>query len=338
MKFSFPLLFLILSALATAHAVEADPPAVTLGDDDGLRAEVLLPDAANGFYRGSRFSWAGMIRSLQCDGHRYFAAWSSGEEPFTNHGAGPATEFDLPDPETGIVAPPGFAEAGPGGLFLKIGVGWLRRDNEAQYHPFRPYEIADAGTWRVGREGNTVTMTHDLPVRNGLGCLYRKEISLDPLRRALTITETVRNIGTRMIDTVGYCHNFLNLDGTPISRAYCFSMIPALDPAEPLPPVLQRRGEQWIFSDVLTDQLFLAFPTPEGSGFRVRVHNNVTGGRLEIRTSEKIRAFRLFADPAVLCPETFVAARLLPGEEKTWSWQYLFQSSPSSQPRSKTRP
>jgi len=336
MKFSLSLVLLTLLVLATGRAVDSGPPVVLLGGGDGLRAEVLLPDAAKGFYRGSRFSWAGMIHSLQYNGHRYFVAWSGRDHSFTNHGAGPATEFDLPDPDIGIVTPPGFAEAGPGGLFLKIGVGWLRRDAEAGYHPFRPYEIADAGMWRLEREENAVTMTHDLSVRDGLGCYYRKQISLDPLRCMLTVTETVRNIGTRTLETVGYCHNFLAIDGTPIGPSYRLSTIPALDPVETPPPVFQRRGEEWVFPKAVKNTLFLVFPPPESSGFRIQVHNDATGGSLEIRTSEKIRAFRLFVDPAVLCPETFVAARLSPGEEKTWSWQYLFQSNPSRQPRLKT--
>ena len=37
-----------------------------------LRTTVYLPDAEKGFYRGTRFDWAGVIGSLEYKGHSYY--------------------------------------------------------------------------------------------------------------------------------------------------------------------------------------------------------------------------------------------------------------------------
>ena len=48
---------------------------------------------------------------------------------------GPADEF----------APLGWDEAKPGGSFIKIGVGVLRRPDEGKYDNYKLYEIIDPG-------------------------------------------------------------------------------------------------------------------------------------------------------------------------------------------------
>ena len=40
-----------------------------------IHARLYLPDAKNGYYRGSRFDWAGVIPSLEYKGHQYFGQW-----------------------------------------------------------------------------------------------------------------------------------------------------------------------------------------------------------------------------------------------------------------------
>ena len=37
-----------------------------------IRAKIYLPDAQNGYYRGTRFDWSGVVYSLQYKGHNYY--------------------------------------------------------------------------------------------------------------------------------------------------------------------------------------------------------------------------------------------------------------------------
>jgi len=64
---------ILLLALACAAA---DYPEAQISNGV-LQVKLLLPDAQNGYYRGTRFDWSGAISSLQFQGHEYFGNWVS---------------------------------------------------------------------------------------------------------------------------------------------------------------------------------------------------------------------------------------------------------------------
>ncbi|MBK6817240.1 MAG: hypothetical protein IPG82_17720 [Saprospiraceae bacterium] len=59
-----------------------------------INARLYLPNTETGYYRGSRFDWAGVIPSLEWNGHQYFGQWFETYEP-TLHDAimGPVEAF-----------------------------------------------------------------------------------------------------------------------------------------------------------------------------------------------------------------------------------------------------
>jgi hypothetical protein len=57
-----------------------DYPATELSNGV-LRAKVYLPDAQKGFYRGTRFDWAGVMGSLGYKGHSYFGPFFEKFDP-----------------------------------------------------------------------------------------------------------------------------------------------------------------------------------------------------------------------------------------------------------------
>jgi hypothetical protein len=108
-----------------------------------LRLKVYLPDAKAGFYRATRFDWSGMIGSLLYKGHEFYGPWFQRVDPsvrdFSYEGAdivaspctaavGPAEEF-----VTDANQPLGYQEAKPGGTFVKIGVGVLKKADDSAY-------------------------------------------------------------------------------------------------------------------------------------------------------------------------------------------------------------
>ena len=56
----------------------------------------------------------------------------------------------------------GYDEAKPGGTFLKIGVGILRKPDDAPYSAYRLYEIVDGGKWSVKKSKDAVEFTQEL--------------------------------------------------------------------------------------------------------------------------------------------------------------------------------
>ena len=59
---------------------------------------------------------------------------------------GPADEFQ----------PLGYDAAKPGGTFVKIGVGMLKRTDGKAYDAYRLYPIADHGKWSVKRTADSI--------------------------------------------------------------------------------------------------------------------------------------------------------------------------------------
>lgn len=109
-----------------------------------IRAELLLPDAQRGSYRGTRFDWSGIISSLQFAGHDYFGQWYEKHDPKIHDAiTGPVEEF-LTD-EGGL----GYAEAAPGGAFVRIGIGTVRKPDEKAYRRVKVFSLSWKGSARI---------------------------------------------------------------------------------------------------------------------------------------------------------------------------------------------
>src|SRR5580704_8860381 len=138
-----------VSALAAADYPQAEI-------SNGLiHAKLYLPDATAGFYRSTRFDWSGVIASLEVGGHNYYGPWFTKQDATVRDfiykdtdivvsaesgSMGPADEFQTPL---------GYDAASPGGTFVKIGVGVLRKADNSPYSAFKKYELVDPGKWSV---------------------------------------------------------------------------------------------------------------------------------------------------------------------------------------------
>ena len=89
------ILFLILSGIQ----VNAQYPQASISNTQ-IEAKLYLPDSKNGFYRGVRFDWSGVISSLKFKGHEYFGEWYDKHDPLRHDAiTGPVEAFDPIDYE-----------------------------------------------------------------------------------------------------------------------------------------------------------------------------------------------------------------------------------------------
>src|SRR5215472_18453045 len=59
-----------------------------------VNAVVYLPDPTNGYYRGVRFDWSGVVGCLAYKGHTYFGVWFPHYDPLLHDAiSGPVEEF-----------------------------------------------------------------------------------------------------------------------------------------------------------------------------------------------------------------------------------------------------
>src|SRR5687767_2853137 len=84
----------VLFILITAGAPVATFPEATISNGM-IVAHLYLPDAKEGYYRGPRFDWSGVISDLKYKDHTYFGQWFDTYSP-TLHDAimGPVDAFD----------------------------------------------------------------------------------------------------------------------------------------------------------------------------------------------------------------------------------------------------
>ena len=186
-----------------------------------ITATVYLPDAKNGFYTTTRFDWSGAIGSLKYKGHDYYGTWWSKITDIYDFGyEGPNKDVISAD-FTAMVGPAeefgalGYNDVPAGGLFVKPGVGVLKRD-EMNYNHSRPYVIANGGKWDVKTARDAVEFTHTLGEPSiGFGYVYTKIVRLTPGKPQMTISHVLRNTGAKPIVTNVYNHNFTTIDKQP---------------------------------------------------------------------------------------------------------------------------
>jgi hypothetical protein len=210
---------LVLVAGGVVWAQSHPSHTITNGD---IVATVYLPDAKNGFYTTTRFDWSGAIASLKYKGHDYYGVWFSKITDINDFGyEGPNKDIISAD-FTAMVGPAeefgalGYTDVPAGGLFVKPGIGVLRRD-EMNYNHSRPYAIANGGQWDVKTAKNSVEFTHTLSEPSiGYGYVYTKVVRLTPGKPQMTISHVMKNTGSKPIITNVYNHNFTTIDKQPV--------------------------------------------------------------------------------------------------------------------------
>ena len=66
--------FFVVFGVALGVALAADIPQADI-TNGVLKAKLYLPDTEQGYYRATRFDWAGVVASLEYKGHNFFGQW-----------------------------------------------------------------------------------------------------------------------------------------------------------------------------------------------------------------------------------------------------------------------
>ncbi len=316
-----------------------ESPPETEISSDLVRARVLLPDAKTGFYRGTRFDWSGVIRDLVYEGHNFFPQWFQRMDPkvvdFVYEGndivAGPCTAITGPCEEFSTRGKGlGFDEAQPGGTFLKIGVGVLRKPDDRDYSMFRVYELVNGGTWVVEPARDAVSFRQQVSDESsGYGYDYRKRVALEKGKPRLILEHALRNTGKRSIQSSVYNHNFMFLDQQPpgpdfrLTLPFPLALAPKIDPTG-----AEIHGNTLSFPKPLAgeDRVYLEF---RGFGntaadHDIRIENRSRAAGVRITTDRPLTRLALWSIRAPLCIEPFIEFEIAPGAEFRWQTAYEF--------------
>jgi hypothetical protein len=328
----------VLFGLAAGRKLSAaDPPQATISNSQ-IRLKLYLPDEKNGYYRGTRFDWSGVIATLEYKGHAYYGPWFDKVDPKVHDYRYVGAEI-VASPCSGAVGPVeefgtngtalGWGEAKVGGTFIKIGVGVLRKD-KADYDFVKQYEIVDPGEWTVKQDGDAVEFTHKLAdPSSGYGYIYRKSVRLIEGKPEMVLEHSLKNTGRRTIRSTVYNHNFLVLDKQPPGPDFTIEVpFQIKSPRPPSRDLAEIRGNRIVYLKVLQNEDRVETPV-EGFGDspkdnEIRIENRKVGAGMTIHGDHPLSHVNLWSIRTVLAVEPFIAMSIDPGSELTWKMSYHY--------------
>ena len=287
--------------------------------------QLRLHEPGDGFYAGIRFDRCGVFGSLLFHGVEMAGPWFSRYEPAMHDAVqGPAEEFSAI----------GFDEARPGEAFLKIGVGLLRRPDDAPYDRFRLYEIVDPGRWEVVSAVDRIVFRHELEG----WYVYEKELVLTgessfDIRHALH--------GQVLLEGEVYNHNFFTFGRMSVgpSRQLDFPFRPAgdwravYDSVAFSPSGVRFSRELTEGESVYCGNIHAAgragMPydlTVKDTAADLSFRPGKAGGEISIHITGDVPVTHtvLWANHRIACAEPYNAFRTAPGSPCHWTLRYAF--------------
>jgi hypothetical protein len=295
-----------------------------------ITARIAPPDLARGFYRGTRFDQAGVITSLTFKGRNFYSPWFDRVAPDVLDYTYDAQGRVVGGPDSATSGPveefaPLDFEAKPG-TFVKIGVGVLRQPDTQAYDHYRHYQIADGGkrTTKVTRDSVTFTQTLS---SNGIAYVYEKTLRLVPGKPELVIEHRLKNIGSKLINTSVYDHNFLTLKpgNAGIRVTFPFTVVAASPPPADL---MRVDGGSLTYLRPMKNKerisfLITGFGT-DAKDYDFRVEDTASGAGVHVKGDHPITRLNIFSIDKVQSVEPYNAIDLRPSEEKRWRYSYNF--------------
>jgi len=316
----------ILLLVLALRCAAADYPEAQISNGV-LQVKLLLPDAQNGYYRGTRFDWAGAISSLQFKGHEYFGKWFDRYDPKIHDAImGPVEEFLTNG--TGL----GYEEAKPGESFVKIGVGAIRKPDEPAFRQFETYDIADNGKWTIHRTADSVVFTQELSDTRGYAYIYTKTVRLARGKPEMVLEHSLRNTGKKPIATSVYEHNFYMLDQQPAGPDYTVRFPFEVHPRADLHGMAGAQGKDFTYLKELQAGQSV-FSQMDGFGdtprdYDIRVENRKAGIGVRQTSDRPMSKLVFWSIRTTVCPEAFIDLRAEPGQEVKWRINYEFYTLP----------
>jgi hypothetical protein len=312
-----------LLVLCLLAPLAAQPPQAEISNS-AVTAKFYLPDAEKGYYRGTRFDWAGVIYSLKTKNHEYFGQWFAKYDP-KQHDAimGPVEEFTTNN--AGL----GYDEAKAGGTFIRIGVGVLRKPEERRFDTYKTYEIVDAGKRGVRKGKDWIEFTHDLSDSSGYAYRYTKTIRLTKNKPEMTIEHALKNTGKKPIQTTLYDHNFFVMDGQPTGPPATVKFPFDLHPLRAFQGGLaEAKASEIVFLKELQagQSVYGEFDGfgKTAASYDIRVEHRGAGAGVKISGDIPLSKVVFWAPRTTFCAEPYIELTAEVGKTAKWKYTYQF--------------
>jgi len=316
----------------------ATSPEATISNKQ-IRVTMYLPDPVNGFYKGARFDWSGIISSVEFGGHNFYGQWFSKIDPtvrdvsykdddilvsVNTSAMGPAEEFQTPL---------GYDNAKEGDSFVKIGVGVLKKRNDTRYAFANVYDIVDHGKWTVKQTANSVEFTQELNDNaTGYAYLYKKTIRLTEDKPEMVIEHSLKNIGKLPITSLVYNHNFTLFDHLPTSDITVTVPYEIKSTRLPEPNAAVITGNRFVYAKAVENTERVAGGLqgfgPMASDNDFKIENRKAGTGVHIQGNRPLQNASVWSIRSVVAVEPFIEVAVDPGKDFTWQYTYTFYELP----------
>ena len=326
---------LLLVAVVAAWAAS---PEATISNKQ-IRVKMYLPDPVNGFYKGARFDWSGIIYSVEFAGHTFYGPWFSKIDPtvrdvsykdddilvsVNTSAMGPAEEFQTPL---------GYDNAKEGDSFVKIGVGVLKKRDDTRYAFANVYDIVDHGKWTVNQTANAVEFTQELNDKStGYAYLYKKTIRLTDDKPEMVIEHSLKNTGKLPIKSVLYNHNFTLFDRLPTGDITVTVPYEIKSTRPPDANAAVITGNRFAYAKAVenTERVSGGLqgfgPTASDNDFKIE--NRKAGTGIRIRGDRPLQNASVWSIRSVVAVEPFIEVAANPGKDFNWQYAYTFYAFP----------
>lgn len=303
-----------------------------------LRATVYLPDAKNGFYRGTRFDWSGVICDLEFAGHHLYRPWFSSTDAEVRDFVykddtivvGPNSAMTGPVEE--FQTPIGYETAKAGETFLKVGVGLLRKGDDTPYQFGKHFELVDGGKWTVRTTPTSITFEQVLGDKNSdYAYVYTKTLRLVGDSSSLAMEHWLKNTGKLPIVSKLYDHNFLTVDGMGVGSTYSitvpYKIVPTRAPDAKFAAI---EGSTASYVADLQGQDRVTFGlqgfSSEARDYRFTIVNKAAKLRVTIVGDRPLTNASVWSIRSVMAVEPFIDVKAEPGKEAKWAYTYSYET------------
>ena len=288
-----------------------------------IEATLYLPDSINGYYRGARFDWSGVIPELTYQGHSYFGRWFPKYDPYIHDAImGPVNDF----------YPLGYDEGKPGERFVKIGIGTFIKEEDKPYSFSRPAKLINPGKWKIATKRDEVRFTHKLNDAE-YSYKYSKIVRLEKDKPVMTLTHTLENTGEKIIETNVYNHNFFVIDQQPTGPDFIiefpFNLVGQFRRGA---DIAEFSGNQILIHQQLNPGQNIHGGNIAGFGetaddYNIRLENRKTGAGVRITCDRPLSNLVFWAAYSTLSAEPYTYIKVNPGEEFSWTITYQFYTT-----------
>ncbi len=318
-------------------------PAIVIRSDQ-LRVEIASPGTV---YRRTRFDWSGIVTQVTLDGKHTFCTVEDPDPKKGTGGIGLCGEFGN---EQAI----GYAEALPGELFPKPGIGLLRKVDVEPYKFMRDYEIIEPFPIQVETAADRVSFSVQPVACRGYA--FRTTKTLRVVGNRLELVESIENVGEKALHTEEYLHNFIAIDEHPLGPEYLLQFLNTWQPLEiaeayrPLLPGLLKKLPRFALELLLKqfmDNRILVVKDNEvtlRSKPRKAFYGRTAGlaaseqaqwqishlpSRVLLREYTDFTPWRvvIWGTAHVISAEVFVDLQVAPGEKRSWTRRFEFGAS-----------